>query len=86
MGGDYSSKTLETGSYVNTVVNKSINFYVGGSINDQVMLTTFKKIEETIIEEHGVGVENKESTKVNDKEEKKSITEEDGVNVVAEST
>ena len=50
------------------------------------MLTTFKKIEENITEEHGVGVENKELIKVNDEEEKKSITEADGVNVVAESS
>ena len=59
--------------------------YVGGGVNDQIQLTTFKKLEESIVEEHGVV---KEPNKGNDDddEEKKSITEEDGVAIVAESS
>ena len=41
---------------------------------------------ESIIEEHGVGVENKEPLIDNEEEEKKLITEEDGATIVAESS
>ena len=41
---------------------------------------------ESIIEEHGVEVENKEPLKDNEEEEKKLITEEDFATIVAESS
>ena len=63
-----------------------ICFNVGDSVNDQIKLTTFKKIEESVIEEHGVVIEKKEPIKGNDKEERKSITAEDGAITVAESS
>ena len=43
-------------------------------------MTTFRKVEESIIEEHDIGVEEKQPVKDNreaDEEDKKSITEED---------
>ena len=49
-------------------------------MGDQIKLTTFKKTEEAIIDEHDAGVVNKEPIK----EERKSITEEDGAAIVAE--
>ena len=58
--------------------------YVADSVNDQIKLT-FKKIEESLIEEHGILVEKIELIKCNDEEEKKSITE-DGDTIVAESS
>ena len=48
-------------------------------------MTTLKKFEESIIPEHDVGVEKKESITDNHEEEKKSITEEDGVAIVVDS-
>ena len=50
------------------------------------MKSTFKKLEESIIDGDGVAVADKESVKGNDKEDKKSITEEDGAAIVAESS
>ena len=58
--------------------------FVGDSVNDQIQLTTFKKLDESIVEEHGVVKESIKSN--NDDEEKKSITEEDGAANVAESS
>ena len=48
----------------------------------QIKLTTFRKVEESIIEEHDIGIEEKQPIKDNynieeEKEEKKSITEGD---------
>ena len=59
--------------------------FVGDCVNDQIQLTTLKKLEESIVEEHGVV---KEPNKGNDDEdeEKKLITEEDGAANVAESS
>ena len=59
--------------------------YVGDSVNDQIQLTTLKKLEESIVEEHGVV---KEPIKGNDDDddENKSITEEDGAAIEAESS
>ena len=54
--------------------------------NDQIKLTTFK-LEECIIEEHDAGVMEKGPNEDNhdvDKEEKRSITEEDGTTTAAE--
>ena len=50
------------------------------------MKSTFKKLEESIIDGDGVVVADKESVKGNDKEDKKSFTEEDGAVIVAESS
>ena len=58
--------------------------YVGDSVNDQIQLTTFKKLEESIVEEHGVVKEPNKGK--DDDEEKKSITEEDGAAIAAESS
>ena len=58
--------------------------YIGDSVNDQIQLTKFKKLEESIVEEHGVVKETNKDNK--DNEEKKSITEEDGAAIVAESS
>ena len=60
--------------------------YIGNSINDQIKLTTFKKIEESLIEKHGILVEKVELIKCDDEEERKSITEEDGDTIVTESS
>ena len=43
-------------------------------------------MEESIIPEHDIGVKNKDSITDNHEEEKKSITEEDGAAIVANSS
>ena len=51
---------------------------IDDSVDDQVKITTFKKLEGSIIEEYHVEVEDK------DDEEKRSITEEDSAAIAAE--
>ena len=57
--------------------------YVDDSVFEdekQIKMTTFRKLEEAIVEEHDMGVEEKQPVKDNrdvDEEDKKSITEED---------
>ena len=60
--------------------------YVGDGVNEEIKITTFKKSEESVIEEHGVVVEKKDPIKGNDEEERKTITKEDGTTIVAESS
>ena len=87
-GGDCSSTTLETGSYIHKYLIKCHLFlmYVGDRVNDQIKLTTFKKLEESVIDGDSVVVVNKESVKDDNEEERKAITEEDGAVIVAESS
>ena len=61
-------------------IRHQLTLFSEDSIDDQIKLTTFKKVEEAIIEEHGAGVVHKKSTE----EDRESITEEDGAAIAAE--
>ena len=61
-------------------IRHQLTLFSEDSIDDQIKLTTFKKVEEAIIEESSAGVVHKKSTE----EDRKSITEEDGAAIVAE--